>query len=97
MCYRNDALSPGEMQRVCFLRVLYHRPQFALLDEATSALSLDVEEQLYSACLEHSITLVSVGHRHTLLKYHTSLLTLDGTGGWKKEPITQVIVNTLPQ
>ena len=74
---------------MCFLRLLYHRPQFALLDEATSALSLDVEEQLYNACLERNITLVSVGHRHTLFKYHTFLLTLDGAGGWKKEPITQ--------
>ncbi|XP_045609331.1 LOW QUALITY PROTEIN: lysosomal cobalamin transporter ABCD4 [Procambarus clarkii] len=85
----SDALSPGEMQRVCFLRLLYHRPQFAFLDEATSALSLDVEEQLYKACLQHNITLVSVGHRHSLTKYHNYLITLDGTGGWKKEPICQ--------
>ena len=89
MCGRNDALSPGEMQRVSFLRLLYHCPQFALLDEATSALSLDVEEQLYNACLARNITLVSVGHRHSLFKYHTTLLTLDGTGGWSKEPITK--------
>lgn len=83
----NDALSPGEMQRVCFLRILFHQPQFALLDEATSALSLDVEEQLYRTSLLHNITLVSVGHRDTLTKYHNSLLTLDGTGGWRKEHI----------
>lgn len=92
----NDALSPGEMQRVCFLRILYHRPQFALLDEATSALSLDVEEELYNACLQRNITLVSVGHRHTLLKYHTTLLTLDGSGGWKMEPITKATSETPP-
>ncbi|KAG0711629.1 ATP-binding cassette sub-family D member 4 [Chionoecetes opilio] len=92
----NDALSPGEMQRVCFLRVLFHRPQFAFLDEATSALSLDVEEQLYYACLKRNITMVSVGHRHTLLKYHTSLLTLDGAGGWKKEPIVHATTDTPP-
>ncbi|KAG7160842.1 ATP-binding cassette sub-family D member 4-like 2 [Homarus americanus] len=89
----NDALSPGEMQRVCLLRVLFHRPQFALLDEATSALSLDVEDQLYRACLQLNITLVSVGHRHSLTKYHNSLLTLDGTGGWRKEPILQQCVD----
>lgn len=88
--YRSDALSPGEMQRICFLRVLYHQPQFVLLDEATSALSLDVEEQLYKACLKHNITLVSVGHRETLMKYHNSLLTLDGSGGWTKESIQGV-------
>lgn len=85
----NDALSPGEMQRVCFLRLLFHRPQFALVDEATSALSLDVEEQLYKACLQHNITIVSVGHRHSLKRYHNTLLTLDGIGGWKKDTIYQ--------
>ncbi|XP_042860952.1 lysosomal cobalamin transporter ABCD4-like [Penaeus japonicus] len=84
----NDALSPGEMQRVCFLRVLYHRPQFALLDEATSALSIDVEEQLYQACLDLNITIVSVAHRESVIKYHNYLLTLDGKGGWKKEPVS---------
>lgn len=93
----NDALSPGEMQRVSFLRLLYHCPQFALLDEATSALSLDVEEQLYSACLARNITLVSVGHRHSLFKYHTTLLTLDGAGGWSKEPITKPLIDESAQ
>lgn len=84
----NDALSPGEMQRVCFLRILYHKPQFALLDEATSALSLDVEEQLYQACLDQNITIISVAHRESLIKYHNYLLTLDGKGGWKKEQVS---------
>lgn len=80
-----------------FLRLLYHCPQFALLDEATSALSLDVEEQLYSACLARNITLVSVGHRHSLFKYHTMLLTLDGAGGWSKEPITKPLIDESAQ
>lgn len=76
------------MQRVCFLRILYHKPQFALLDEATSALSLDVEEQLYQACLDQNITIISVAHRESLIKYHNYLLTLDGKGGWKKEQVS---------
>ncbi|XP_064113908.1 lysosomal cobalamin transporter ABCD4-like isoform X2 [Macrobrachium nipponense] len=83
----DDALSPGEMQRVCFARVLFHRPQFALLDESTSALSLDVENYLYQACLDLNITIVSIGHRETLLKYHDTLITLDGKGGWRKDEI----------
>lgn len=85
----DDALSPGEMQRVCFLRVLFHRPQFALLDESTSALSLDVEDHLYKLCLNLNITIVSVGHRESLLQYHNSLITLDGSGGWRKESLNK--------
>lgn len=75
------------MQRLCLLRVLFHRPQFALLDEATSALSLDVEEQLYRALVECKVTLISVGHRRSLLAHHHTLLSLDGGGGWTMESI----------
>lgn len=82
-----DELSPGEQQRVAFLRLLYHRPQFAFLDEVTSAVSLDVEDQLYSSAMELGITLISIGHRETLTKYHQSLFILDGQSGWNIEPI----------
>ena len=80
--HRSDVLSPGEVQRVCFLRVLYHRPQFAILDEATSALSTDVEAVLYTLARHANITLISVGHRRTLRRFHDQLLMLDGEGGW---------------
>ncbi|CAL4225541.1 unnamed protein product, partial [Meganyctiphanes norvegica] len=82
-----DELSPGEQQRVAFLRLLYHRPQFAFLDEVTSAVSLDVEDLLYSSAMDLGITLISVGHRETLTKYHQFLFTLDGHSGWNIEPI----------
>ena len=71
------------MQRVCFLRVLYHKPQYALLDEATSALSTDIEEWLYKACLAQGTTLISVGHRDTLRQFHDSLLMLNQDGSWE--------------
>lgn len=87
MIFRDDVLSPGEMQRVCFLRVFNHKPQYVFLDESTSALSLDVEEYLYSTCLEIGITLISVGHRHSLAKYHSSLLNITGDGSWRLEEI----------
>ncbi|RXG51979.1 ATP-binding cassette sub-family D member 4 [Armadillidium vulgare] len=85
----DDILSPGEMQRICFLRLFYHKPQYAFLDESTSGLSLEVEEYLYSVCLKYGITLVSVGHRRSLLKFHKSLLYLFGDGTWNLESIEQ--------
>jgi len=61
-----DLLSPGEMQRLSFARLFFHRPLLALLDEATSALDVAWEIRLYSACKELGITVVSVGHRKSL-------------------------------
>lgn len=84
---RSDVLSPGEVQRLCFLRVLYHRPQFAILDEASSALSNDVEAALYTLAAKAGITVISVGHRNTLRQYHHSLLSLDGSGGWRLDAL----------
>uniref|UniRef100_T1JIZ5 ABC transporter domain-containing protein n=1 Tax=Strigamia maritima TaxID=126957 RepID=T1JIZ5_STRMM len=77
-----DKLSPGEMQRLCFARLFYHTPLVAVLDEATSAVSLEVEEILYRECLNRRITLISVGHRQSLMSYHHVLLRLCGNGEW---------------
>lgn len=82
-----DVLSPGEMQRLSFIRLLYHRPDMAFLDEATSALDMEMEQLLYSAAVEKGITLVSVGHRASLRAFHQRLLHLKGDGSWTLESI----------
>ena len=76
-------LSVGEQQRVAFARVLLAAPRYAILDEATSALDEDNEEHLYRLLAESSTTLISVGHRASILKYHKQVLKLDGHGGWR--------------
>ena len=53
-----------------------------MLDEATSQISQAAECDLYSMCSQQGITLVSVGHRHSLRQYHDMVLHLDGQGGW---------------
>uniref|UniRef100_A0A673LY69 ATP-binding cassette sub-family D member 4-like n=1 Tax=Sinocyclocheilus rhinocerous TaxID=307959 RepID=A0A673LY69_9TELE len=63
-----DVLSPGEMQRLCFARLFYLQPKYAVLDEATSALTEEAEGQLYKACKQLGISLISLGHRSTLKK-----------------------------
>uniref|UniRef100_A0A8C1AIF2 ATP-binding cassette, sub-family D (ALD), member 4 n=1 Tax=Cyprinus carpio carpio TaxID=630221 RepID=A0A8C1AIF2_CYPCA len=79
----DDVLSPGEMQRLCFARLFYLQPKFAVLDEATSALTEEAEGQLYKACKHLGMTLISLGHRSTLEKHHDIMLRLCGGGQWE--------------
>eukprot|EP00088_Acartia_fossae_P044676 TRINITY_DN4756_c0_g1_i3.p1 TRINITY_DN4756_c0_g1~~TRINITY_DN4756_c0_g1_i3.p1 ORF type:complete len:669 (+),score=140.73 TRINITY_DN4756_c0_g1_i3:147-2153(+) len=79
-----DVLSPGEAQRLAFVRLFCHNPILAILDEATSAISQDVEKILYQECLNRKITLISVGHRDSLKEFHQQMLTLVGSDGeWR--------------
>jgi len=80
-------LSPGEQQRVAWVRLLYHNPSMAFLDEATSAVSEDLECTMYMLARERNITLVSVGHRGSLRQFHQKILIM-GTGGrWKMQEV----------
>lgn len=76
-------LSMGEQQRLAFARLLLMRPRYAILDEATSALDLANERQLYQLLMECDTTLISVGHRSTILAYHRQVLELRGEGHWR--------------
>ncbi|KAM9488146.1 lysosomal cobalamin transporter ABCD4 isoform 2-T2 [Clarias gariepinus] len=78
-----DVLSPGEMQRLCFARLFYLQPKYAVLDEATCALTEEAEEQMYKACKQLGMTLISLGHRSSLTKYHDVMLRLCGDGQWE--------------
>ncbi|KAK6297810.1 hypothetical protein J4Q44_G00323930 [Coregonus suidteri] len=78
-----DVLSPGEMQRLCFARLFYLQPKYAVLDEATSALTEEAEGQMYRTCKQLGMTLVSLGHRSSLEKYHDVSLKLCGEGRWE--------------
>lgn len=76
-------LSVGEQQRVAFARVLLSAPHYAILDEATSALDIANEDHLYQQLAASGTTLISVGHRPSILKYHPQVLELTGNGGWQ--------------
>jgi len=74
-------LSIGEQQRLAFGRIFLHKPPFVLLDESTSALDEENERKLYEQLHSLGCTVVSVGHRSTLRKFHEQMLVLrdDGT------------------
>lgn len=78
-----DILSLGEQQQIAFARLLFNRPSYAFLDEATSALDARKEEVLYRSVTSARISVVSVGDRLRLPRYHQTVIELLGNGGWR--------------
>ena len=75
----SHVLSIGEQQRLAFVRALIYQPLWLFLDEASSALDEETETRVYGLLASDAprTTLVSVGHRSTLNKYHQNVLYLD--------------------
>ncbi len=75
----SHVLSGGEQQRLAFVRAHLQQPEWLFLDEATSALDEETEAEMYrlaAKMLPHT-TIVSVGHRSSLNKFHSVQLKLD--------------------
>ncbi|MBE9200111.1 MULTISPECIES: ABC transporter ATP-binding protein/permease [unclassified Nodularia (in: cyanobacteria)] len=88
-----NVLSLGEQQRLAFARLLLSMPSYVILDEATSALDLANEKNLYQQLKAKETTLISVGHRPSLLQYHEYVLELDGSSNWRLLPMEEYTVN----
>lgn len=76
-------LSLGAQQRLAFAPVTINRPRFIFLDEATSAVDGETERHLYELLQSTGATLISVGHRSAILRYHGAVLTLLAEGEWQ--------------
>ena len=65
-------LSGGEQQRLAFARALLNKPDWLFLDEATASLPEEDQERLYVLLKAQlpATTLVSIGHRTSLARYH---------------------------
>lgn len=75
-------LSPGEQQRIAFVRALILKPSVILLDEATSALDPGNARGMYAMLLEAipDLTMVSIAHTELLDDLHTHRLTIAAGG-----------------
>jgi putative ATP-binding cassette transporter len=78
----NRMLSLGEQQRLAIARAILQSPDFLFLDEATASLDESAEAALYELLQQRlpGATLVSIGHRSTLIDYHRRRLALERDG-----------------
>lgn len=80
-------LSLGEQQRVAFARLLLNQPQIIFLDEASASMDEGLEDAMYRLLQQElpRSTIISVGHRSTLKRFHTTLLHIEPGGSWRLE------------
>lgn len=71
-------LSLGEQQKLAFVRVFLRKPKWVFLDEATSAMDEEAEEKMYRLLTAlPGTTVISIGHRSTLDKWHDRVLRIE--------------------
>ncbi|WP_291363367.1 ABC transporter ATP-binding protein/permease [Acetobacter sp. UBA5411] len=71
-------LSPGELQRLAFARILLVRPDWVFLDESTSNLDGASEAALYALLAQTcpDMTVVSITHRQSVARLHANIIDL---------------------
>ncbi len=74
-----EHLSPGELQRIAFIRVILQQPDWVFLDESTSAMDLPHEKQMYTLLKNKlpNCSVVSIGHRPSVDRYHDEEINLE--------------------
>jgi putative ATP-binding cassette transporter len=77
-CDWSKILSGGQKQKIAIIRAILQKPDYLFLDEVSSAMDSESEEIAYKMLIEHlpKTTIISVGHRKTIDKFHDHKLVL---------------------
>ena len=92
----SQRLSGGEQQRLAIARAVLDKPDWLFLDEATSALDEKLEEEIYGVLREvlPDTTIVSIGHRATLVALHRRLVEMEPGPNGIFEPTPKLLSTT---
>ena len=84
-----QVLSLGEQQRLAIARALLAKPDWLFLDEATAALDEPTEAEVYRMLRRRlpNTTLVSIGHRSTLVAFHDRRIDMRRDDGGRFSPV----------
>ena len=84
-------LSGGEQQRLAAARALLAKPDWLFLDEATAALDEPTEAEIYRVLRDNlpETTIVSIGHRSTLVAFHDRRIDMQRGEGGAFVPVDQ--------
>lgn len=86
----SQRLSGGEQQRLAIVRALLARPDWLFLDEATAAMDETMETEIYETLFKAlpATTIVSIGHRSSLARFHKHRFEMRsaGPGAFAPEP-----------
>ena len=77
-CDWSKVLSGGQKQKIAFIRAILQKPDYLFLDESTSSMDEESEQLSYKLLLKKlpDATIISVGHRKTINKFHNHKLVL---------------------
>jgi len=85
-----DLHSAGEQQRLSFARVVYAQPSLVIMDEATSTLDLQNEALCMQRVLDEEISLLTIAHRPSVVRYHQLMLTMEMDGTFTPTPLVEM-------
>lgn len=83
----------GEKQRLSFLRLLYHQPDYALLDEFTSSVDQSTEQLMYECLRRSGCAYISIAHRDTVRKFHNVEIRLKNDSTYEIIQIVDTTIN----